>query len=386
MYVTPFLHRLQSSWLVRVLGLLLAIAVMALSSSYLTRDIRLAAGNHSDYPILLFHWLAWTLWLSLLWLSLSLRRRALPRLEARLLLRSLFEVTLCASYAVLSVELTHLVLSHAFVPPDLPGQLSVEDFKPMMMMRSAGMHTFAVVTITAISGMAQRRRSESAARALLYQKATLERQLTAARLETLQAQLNPHFLFNALHAIGGVILSGDRQQAHRALASLSTLLRQSLKQGDKHTTTVESELELVRNYLELEQLRFGDRMQFTVEASVDLMQACVPSLVLLPIVENAVTHGLEPRSGGGHIELCVSELGGGIELRVTDDGVGRSHPSRQDEQGTGIGLKNTSSRLEALYGRSASVTVEDRAPRGTRVSIKLPFVRQATAPERGLAS
>jgi signal transduction histidine kinase len=377
-------QRLQSSLLARIVAFVVAVALLAASSSTLTRDIRLASGSSPDDHALPAHMLAWTLWLGLLWACVGLRRALLPRLATRAWSRIVLEAGLLAGYTLLSVEATHAAMSLAFGPPSLPAGLSVEDLKPMMMARAATMYAFAVVAMAAFAAEVKRRRSVSDAKALLLQRETLERQLTAARLKTLESQLNPHFLFNALHAIGALILAADKRRAHRALASLSNLLRRSLKQGERHTTTLEEELELVRQYVELERLRFGDRMRFTVEAAPDVLRASVPALILLPIVENAVTHGLEPLPGAGHIKLHVVRKGGSLELCVTDDGVGRA--GAQAKTGSGIGLSNTAGRLDALYGSAASVSVEEVQPHGTRVSIQLPLRREATPVGEGEVS
>ncbi|MEM1452289.1 MAG: histidine kinase [Planctomycetota bacterium] len=384
MNLSSIVRRPKSSLLARVVAFVLAVAVMAALSNIVTHDIRLATGNAPADDALLAHFLAWALWLGLLWAWLGLRRALLTRLAPRTWVRVLVEVGLCAGYAFLSIEATQAAMNRVIGPPTLPAGLSVADLKPMMITRAAMLYAFAVVALVAITGEVKRRRSVSDAKELLLQRETLERQLTEARLETLQSQLHPHFLFNALHAIGGLILTADKQRAHRALASLSTLLRQSLKQGVNQTTTVEEEVELVSQYVELERLRFGDRMRFSIDAAPDVLHASVPALILLPIVENAVTHGLEPLPGGGQIELRIARKDDALELCVIDDGVGRS--GERTRSGTGIGLKNTAGRLEALYGPSASVTVEESAPRGTRVCIQLPLQKAASSSGERVAS
>ena len=378
MNLMSLLQRARSSRPIRVLTFLVVVALLALASSFVTRDVRLATGSAPGDLDLIPQATAWFLWLGLLWIFIGLRTFVLPRLGSRFWARPLGELCLCASYCFVAVEMT-LLLAEIWGPPPLPAGLSIEDLFPMMMIRAASMYALIVIAMVAIQGEVERRRSVREAKELAHQQETLERQLVAARLQSLQSQLQPHFLFNALHAIGGVILTGDRQQAHRALASLSNLLRESLRQSKNPMATVEEELDLVNEYIGLERLRFGDRMEFSVEAQPEVLHEEVPALILLPLVENAVKHGLEPRSGGGRIEIAAQVRAGVLSLSVLDDGVGRSESKSSSENGMGIGLSNTAGRLDALYGSEAGVEVEDREAGGTRVTIELP-ARKSTDP------
>ena len=380
------LSLLRSSRLARVGACLVGLFLLACASSFLTRDIRLAAGGDPESWAFLPHLVAWTLWLSFMWLVLDLRARFFRSRNPALWMRVSLEVAFCALYALLSVELTNAVLRSLFGTPPIPGDLSLSDFRNMMMVRSSVMYALARVAQAAFTTEMERRRTEASARALLLQRETLERQLSAARLEALQSQLNPHFLFNALHANGAMILSADRQRAHRALVSLSNLLRHSLKQGEQLTTTLEEELELVREYVELERMRFGDRMRFQISASPDALGLSLPALLLLPLVENAVIHGLEPFAGGGTIEVRASREGEQLLLAVLDDGVGWSSSRQGEGSAGGIGLSNTAGRLRALYGSEASLTIEDRSPRGTRVSVRMPGTVETPAAGRAPAA
>ena len=210
MNLSSIVRRPKSSLLARVVAFVLAVAVMAALSNIVTHDIRLATGNAPADDALLAHFLAWALWLGLLWAWLGLRRALRTRLAPRTWVRVLVEVGLCAGYAFLSIEATQAAMNRVIGPPTLPAGLSVADLKPMMITRAAMLYAFAVVALVAITGEVKRRRSVSDAKELLLQRETLERQLTEARLETLQSQLHPHFLFNALHAIGGLILTADK--------------------------------------------------------------------------------------------------------------------------------------------------------------------------------
>ena len=382
--VPRLLARLRSSFSARVVLLLALALLLASTSSYLTQGIREAVGGNLDLWFLP-HLLSWTLWLGLLWACLAARHRLLPRLRRSTGVRVLGEVLFGLLYTVVSVETTYQLLSGIFGPPELPGGMSIQNVKPLMMMRAASMYALVAVSLAALTAELERRRREDETRALLLQQERLRSQLVTVRLETLQAQLHPHFLFNALHAIGGLILSEDKLRAHRALASLSTLLRRSLKHGEAQRTSVEEELDLIRQYVELEQIRFGDRLRFQLQASPEARGASVPALLLLPIVENAITHGIEPLPEGGSIEVDVRVVDGHLELSVRDDGVGRTGADREAtgarHASTGIGLANTAGRLEALYGPGAELAVLDGAPRGTHVHIRLPLERAPASME-----
>ncbi len=377
------LRRLRTSWIARISVFGGLITLLALSTFFLTRDIRMASGCQQNEHALLAHFLAWSLWTALVSLFLIVRNRILPFVKHRPPIRVLVEVVLGVGYAVISTQVTHAVLSRLVGPPPLPGDFSFEDFRLMMMARAAGMYGFVVVTLTAMRSELERRRSEHAKQRLLLQKETLQNQLSEARLEALQSQIRPHFLFNALHAIGGLILGDDKRRAHRALASLSSLLRSSLTQSNQQTTTVENELDLVRQYLELEQIRFGSRLRFSIEADDGCTRALLPTLILLPLVENAVTHGLEPHPEAVHIDVRVVRSSEELTLTVIDNGAGEITPTTTRRPSTGIGLKNTAARLEALYGPKAAVSLTSRAPRGTVVQIRTPFLTAAPmrAPE-----
>lgn len=386
MIVPRISNLIKDSLAFRVIGFLFVVVFFATSSNYLTTDIRVATGGKPEESAFLAHFLAWFVWFALLVLFLLVRRVTLRRFSMPAAVRGLFEIALCVGYALVSVELTVQLLSEVCGAPKLPPGLSIQNVLPMMTVRAASMYALVLIALIALKGEARRRQSENAAKELLLQQETLERQLVAARLKALQSQLHPHFLFNALNAIGGLILTEERQRAHRALVSLSSLLRESLRSGDSATTTVEEELEIVTRYVELEYLRFGDRMNFSIDVDPDVLHASVPTLILLPIVENAVTHGLEPRSGGGRIEVKVSAQSDQLQFQVVDDGVGRAHASRNNGTSSGIGLTNTTERLQALYGDDASVQVEDEMPHGTRVSICLPLRIEAPQTESGLAT
>ncbi len=190
-----------------------------------------------------------------------------------------------------------------------------------------------------------------------------------ARATALQSQLEPHFLFNTLNAVSTLVVEGRGPDATRMLARLSEFLRLTLDAAATPEIPVAEELEFVRRYLEIEQVRFGDRLAVTIDASPEAMSAAVPALVLQPLVENAVRHGVTAREEGGSVAVTVAVRDGMVRLSVADDGPGL--PAREGGR-HGIGLANTVARLDALYGERARLDLESSA-RGLVATVELPF-------------
>ena len=203
--------------------------------------------------------------------------------------------------------------------------------------------------------------------------ATLQGQLVEARLHALTAQLQPHFLFNTLNAISALVRENP-SQAERLLARLSELLRQTLREGTQPETTLESELAFLEKYVEVQETRFGPRLAVTFEVDPDVLDARVPRLLLQPIVENAIRHGIAPRSGPGSVHVGAARQGSQVRLTVRDDGVGL--PSAELREG--IGLRTTRARLREMYGDAHAFTLDPNADGGTTCTLTLPL-RRATA-------
>ena len=199
----------------------------------------------------------------------------------------------------------------------------------------------------------------------------LETRLAQAQLDALKMQLHPHFLFNTLNSIS-VLMSEDVKAARRMLNRLSDLLRASLEQAGKHEVSLKEELEFLHNYLEIEQTRFQDRLVVRMEIEPAALDARVPNLILQPLVENAIRHGIAPRAEPGLIEIRAGRQNGMVELMVRDNGAGLSAGS-EDWLTKGIGLSNTRSRLEQLYGSGHQFEMNDASGGGLEVKITIPF-------------
>jgi len=202
--------------------------------------------------------------------------------------------------------------------------------------------------------------------------AELEKRLAQARLQTLQMQLNPHFLFNSLHAISALVHK-DADLADQMITRLSDLLRYALEVTDAQEVPLRQELDFLRRYLEIEQTRFGDRLAVRLEIAPETLDALVPNLLLQPLVENAIRHGIEPRAKPGQIELRSRCEGGQLKLEVRDNGVGLS-PGRKLEEG--VGLSNTRARLKQLYGDRHRFALSEGPGGGLAVCLELPFHAQ----------
>jgi two-component system, LytTR family, sensor kinase len=190
-----------------------------------------------------------------------------------------------------------------------------------------------------------------------------------ARLRALQTQMQPHFLFNNLNAISVLVGDGHAQQARAALSLVAEFLRRTMTTRDVFEITVAEELEALRLYLELVELRFGDRVRSSIDVEPIALSRLMPSLMLQPIVENAVRHGLLPRLEGGAVSIELTATGTATRIRVEDDGVGLK--SDQSLFG-GMGLSNCATRLSDLYGGRATIAVKPRECGGVRVEITIP--------------
>jgi signal transduction histidine kinase len=202
----------------------------------------------------------------------------------------------------------------------------------------------------------------------------LEARLAQSQLQVLKMQLHPHFLFNTLHAISALIHK-DVEAADRMIAQLSDLLRLTLDNEAVHEVTLKQELEFLQSYLEIEQTRFQDRLKIKTEVDPDALDGLVPNLILQPLVENAIRHGIEPRSTPGMVEITAKRDNGRLALKVRDDGPGISGNSERPLS-EGIGLTNTRARLQQLYGSSHYFDFVTADQSGFEVSFTIPFNRR----------
>ncbi len=199
--------------------------------------------------------------------------------------------------------------------------------------------------------------------------AQLEKQLAQAQLQTLQMQLHPHFLFNTMHAISA-LMHKDVEAADTMLTRLSDLLRLTLENADRQEVTLREEMEFLGRYLEIQQIRFQDRLTVRTDVPPDTLGALIPNLLLQPLVENAIQHGVAPRHDPGNIEIRAAIADDALRLEVLDDGPGLPPASDFRE---GLGLSNTRARLAQLYRGAHRFELLRIEPHGLRVLIELPL-------------
>jgi LytS/YehU family sensor histidine kinase len=212
-----------------------------------------------------------------------------------------------------------------------------------------------------------------------YERLQLEREATLkqsalaqeAQLKMLRYQLNPHFLFNTLNAISTLVLDGQNRTANLAVSRLSEFLRYTLDQDPMKKVTLRQELDALNLYLGIEKLRFGDRLKLEFDVDERAESALVPSLLLQPLVENAMKYAIAPREQGGSVTVIAGIEGGTLRLAVADDGPGLA-PALANGNGRGVGLRNTRERLMVLYGDAHSLEVIGKSP-GLSVEMRLPL-------------
>jgi two-component sensor histidine kinase len=197
----------------------------------------------------------------------------------------------------------------------------------------------------------------------------LEARLARAQLQSLRLQLHPHFLFNTLNTINALI-GTDRHAAERVISGLSELLRMSLSSASEQEVTLAKELELLAHYIEIQQIRFQDRLTVNFRIDPEARYALVPNLMLQPLVENAIRHGIAPRAAPGHVVVTAARRGDRLELSVVDDGVGEK-ASRDHRDGVGLG--NTRARLLSLYGSEHRFEAGGASAGGFTVHIEIPY-------------
>jgi two-component system, LytTR family, sensor kinase len=222
---------------------------------------------------------------------------------------------------------------------------------------------------------------KQAALRLELRSSQLEGQLTRAHLSALKMQLQPHFLFNTLNTIMVLVRQQKSRDAEEMLGRLSDLLRCVLDDVDTQEIPLRRELEYLQLYLSIEQVRFQDRLRVEITMDPEAFDASVPHMVLQPIVENGIRHGIGGSSSAGKIQISARRVEGTLELKVQDDGPGLA-PTPGDRN-RGIGLANTRARLAQLYGDAASLSVRNDDDRGVVATVILPYRVATTASETG---
>ena len=202
--------------------------------------------------------------------------------------------------------------------------------------------------------------------------ARLNEQLSKAQLNALRRQIEPHFLFNTLNAIAGLVREKRNDAAVSMIAGLSDFLRRVVEDSNRQQVALGEELEFLQKYMDIQKVRFAERLEVSMDVPEELFSAQVPSLILQPMVENAVKHGIAKRVQGGAIRISAFRSNGRLTLSVYNDGPKLS--ADWDKAGSGIGISNVRTRLQGLYGDGFELNMRNQAPGGVEVSFSVPFV------------
>ncbi len=269
------------------------------------------------------------------------------------------------------------LLMVAFAATTAAASYFVGDLPPALSLASGAMR-IALPALFLVAVVEVYRRADWTDRALREAETAQERlgrEKTEQTLHQLQAQLEPHFLFNTLANVRRLYRT-DPDSGASAIASLMLYLKAAMPQLRRETATLGAELELVRAYLDLFRMRMGRRLTYSIDAVSEVLGAEFPPMLLLTLVENAVKHGLEPARGGGHVAVTAAARGGALEVAVTDSGVGFDATA---SSGTGVGLANIRRQLQARYGAAATLTLTAAEPQGAAATVVLPL-RSAVVP------
>jgi two-component system LytT family sensor kinase len=204
-----------------------------------------------------------------------------------------------------------------------------------------------------------------------------QRLLMQARLDALTSQINPHFLFNTLNSVSSLIRTNPHQ-ARMVVYQLSNILRRLLRKHDNFSSLRE-ELSFIDDYLSIEVIRFGDKLRFRKEVEPSTLDMQLPSMLLQPLIENCIKHGLSSKVEGGSITLRATRVADRLHLLVEDDGVGISEAELANLPGRGIGVSNVNERLKVLFGDDYRMSIDSQPGKGTKIEIEVPELRTRLA-------
>ena len=292
-----------------------------------------------------------------------------PHLVRRALIHVPFSVLFCVAWATCG-QLLRLVLMLIFAPELVTGDQFWREFGLQWLSWIFITLPFGAAVYLCVVGIEHAIRYFIEVREREVQLARLSEQLAGARFAALQAQVNPHFLFNTLNTIAVLVRDDDRAGAVRIVEHLSEMLRRTLSRHRANQVSLGEELELVQQYVAIEQARFSDRLRPEFNVPDSLLSAVVPSFALQHLVENAIRHGIAREPDAGLLIIAAKRVGDVLEIAVTDDGVGIDPDAPVP---AGHGIDNTRERLRALYGDRASLEIVKGTERGTIAILRVPY-------------
>jgi two-component system, LytTR family, sensor kinase len=374
---------MNTSWIIRsrrarvfpALAVVAAWGTMALIETGKSYSAAQADGGHPQFlRLLLFNLPWWAIWAALTFLVVVVTRR-LPLDDARRTTAAIPAHLVVGA----SVALLHLLLS-SFVYTEFFGARVQAPSGDELFRRwtnaffVSNLTTYAMIVAAAYAVQFAQRYKASALRAAeaSAQAERLERRVTEARLSALQRELNPHFLFNALNAVSGLVRRQENDRAVQMLARVGDLLRETLERGDAVESTIEAEMSLLGHYLDIEQTRFGSRLRVGIDVRADTRDALLPTFVLQPLVENAIRHGVARTNSGGFVSIEAFRENGILHVLVRNTGAPPA-PADHSGSGQGVGLSNTRARLAELYNAQAGVDFSIDADGEATTRLWAPF-------------
>jgi len=309
------------------------------------------------------YWYLWALFLPVV----AAAARRFPFTPERWLGRALLHLGIALGITLLHAWM-EIGIQHAFGIR----HSSFGGFTRTSLLRSFWQLPYDLLAYAAILGVAIATDSWRGARREQVAAAALGTELAEARLEALRAQLNPHFLFNAMNSIAMLVRKQDNATAVTTIAGLSELMRSFLDDHPPQEVPLRDELAFLDRYLAVEKLRFQDRLSVRVSTDPRTLDALVPNLVLQPLVENAIKHGISRKAASGRLDIEAESSNGTLTLRVRDDGPG-PNGAGSGNLAAGIGLRNIRARLAHLYGAAQALTLSDAPGGGALATVTLPF-------------
>jgi signal transduction histidine kinase len=358
---------IQSQWIrwSVIAGAWVLIGILFSSQFYLSLLAEAETLKVSWEKLLPVEFSRWGLWIFLTPVVLWMARR-FPIEQQRWWETLMVHFPACVAVAALHIGLYSLIV--ATVKP-FPWTVDYAYAQVFLRGLSSFLHVNLVIYWTVIgAGYAlnyYRKYREEEIRA-----SSLQAQLAEAQLQALKMQLHPHFLFNTLNAVATLVRKNENKSATDMLAGLSELLRLALENVGTQEVTLKQEMEFLERYLEIEQIRFGEKLKVRMTIRPETLSARVPNLVLQPLVENAIRHGMAQRESPGLVEISAEQSASRLRMQVRDDGPGLT---KEINSNTGVGLANVRARLERLYGGEQEFKIENANGGGTVVTLIMPF-------------
>lgn len=322
-------------------------------------------------PISFWRILSWQLFSGYVWFALSPIIYWLIRtftFEKKKWLLSLFvHIIAGIGLTLIQQSVDALVLPKLGYLPNSPPRTFFETYKHYV---ALNLH-FGIAIYWGVLGIYQAFRYYQKARERELHTTQLEARLAQTRLQVLKFQLQPHFLFNTLNTISELVHKSP-ESADRMITNLSDLLRISLEKLEVQEVPLQQELDFLQKYVEIEQMRFHDRLKIEMDVAPETLDAIVPNMILQPLVENSIKHGIAPLSQGGTVKVSAERQNGNLLLEVSDDGIGLKN-IEISKIPQGVGLKNTRARLNHLYGEKHEFEMRSRKKGGVKLHLTIPY-------------